>query len=144
MNQYESESTPDLDDLQQENEPDAIISVPVRVESIGPVQVHHLPARDAVMRSTTMPTGTMQQLVGGNLRRSRFLMWATAEVTGATLFVGVNKNEVEAGTALVYPVDVNDGTPPLVLEMFHALPVWVRNAYGSDVLVSFLAEDWAD
>ena len=144
MNQYEEPSTPDLEDLQQNNERESAIEVPVRVVDIGPVQVHTLPNRDAVMRSTNVPNGTMQQLVGGNLRRQKMDLWATGEVTGGTLYVGVNQNEVESGTCAVLPIVVNDGTSPFRLEMTHSLPVWVRNASGNDILVSFLAEEWAD
>lgn len=144
MNQYEESSTPDLDDLQQNNEREAAIEVPVRVVDIGPVQVHTLPARDAVMRSVVMPTDTMQQLVGGNLRRNRMVIWATAEVSAGSVFVGVNKNEVESGTCAIMPAVVQDGTAPFELVMNHAMPVWVRNVSGNPITVSFLAEEWAD
>lgn len=143
MNPYEEPSTPELDDLQQNNEREAAIEVPVRVVDIGPVHVHQLPARDAIMRNVTV-SSEAQQIVGGNLRRSYLAVWATGEVTGATVYVGVDKNEVESRTCAILPVIVNDGSSPFILEMHHAKPVWVAHDGESVVTLSFISEDWAD
>lgn len=145
MNQNEEESTPDLEDLQQNNEHEAFIEVPVRVVDIGSVQVHHLPARDAISRSTTV-SNSPQQLVGANLRRSKFTLWATAASASGFVYVGTDLNEVESGTCAMLPAPVDtmaDGVPPM-LTMTHARQVWVRNSGANPVTVNFVAEDWAD
>jgi hypothetical protein len=71
-------------------------------------------------------------------------LWATGEVTGGTLYIGVDKNEVESGTCAILPIVINDGTSPFRIEMTHTMPVWVRNASGNPITVSFLSEEWAD
>lgn len=146
MNPYEEPSTPELDDLQQNNEREAAIEVPVRVVDIGPVQVHTLPARDAVMRSVTaVPGAGVMQLVGKDLRRSRIVVWAQGETDGDFIYIGVDKNEVESGTAAQMLAAVAGGLEPaILLDMSHAMPLWVRNSGVNPVTVSFLAEYWAD
>lgn len=146
MNPYEDPSTPELDDLQQNNEREAPIEVPVRVVDIGPVQVHSLPARDAVMRSVTAVVGAgVMQLVGKDLRRSRIVVWAQGEADGDFIYIGVDKNEVESGTAAQMLAAVAGGLEPaILLDMSHAMPLWVRNSGVNPVTVSFLAEYWAD
>lgn len=140
-----SESTPELEDLQQEEEPDAVIEVPVRVVDIGPVQVHLLPARDAVMRNTSV-TAAVQQIVGANLRRKSLTVWATADNASGFLYIGTDKNEVESNTAALLPAPVDtfaDGAP-VMLTMTHALQVWIKNPGENAITLSFVSEDWAD
>lgn len=146
MNQYEEPSTPDLDDLQQNNEHEPALKVPVNVVEIGPVQVHRLPARDAVMRSVTaVPGAGVMQLVGKDLRRSRIVVWSQGEADGDFIYIGVDKNEVESGTAAQMLATVVGGLDhSVVLNMSHAMPLWVRNTGVNPVTVSFLAEYWAD
>lgn len=146
MNQYEEPSTPELDDLQQNNEREAAIEVPVRVVDIGSVQVHTLPARDAVMRNVVAVAGAeTMQLVGRDLRRSRIQVWAEGEADGDFVYIGVDKNEVESGTAaILYAMAVGALTNSTMLNMTHAMPLWVRNSGVNPVTVSFCAEYWAD
>lgn len=146
MNQYEEPSTPDLEDVQQNNEREAKIEVPVRVVDIGSVQVHNLPARDAVMRMVTAtPDSSVIQLVGYDLRRSRLAVWAQSEADGDFVYIGVDKNEVESNNAARLVGEVPGGlAPSLLLDMTHCMPVWVKNTGVNPVMVSFLAEYWAD
>lgn len=145
MNEYQSPSTPELDDVQQNNEHEAVIEVPVRIVDQGPVQTHPLPARDAVMRAVTAVAGaSVMQVVGGDLRRMKLTTWVRGVENGDFVYMGVDKNEVESNTAArMYassPVAVSDTT----LVHTHCLPVWVKNTGTNDVVVSFLAEYWAD
>lgn len=149
MNQYEDPSTPDLDDLQQNNEREAAIEVPVRVVDIGSVQVHALPARDASMRMITVVGGApAQQIVGGNLRRQSITLWATCSgADNKMLYIGCDKNTVESGNAAQLPAMNNIYTNgvPMTLTMHHTLPVWVMSPTGSaDIQLSVVTEDWAD
>lgn len=149
MNPYEEPSTPDLDDLQQNNEREAAIEVPVRVVDIGPVQVHELPARDASMRMITVVGGApTQQIVGGNLRRKKVTVWATCSgEDNKVLYIGCDKNTVESGNAAQLPAMVNTyaSGPPVPLVMSHTLPLWVSSPVGSaDIQLSVVTEDWAD
>jgi hypothetical protein len=146
MSDYQMASTPEFADVQQELEPDAMIEVPVRVVDIGAVQVHQLPARDAVMRGITIPPDrSVIQIVGGDLRRSRLLIWAQGEADGDIIQLGVDKNEVESGTG-AHMIAIAPGTlaPSRVIEMRHTRPVWVINPGTNPVILSFLAEYWAD
>lgn len=146
MNPYEEPSTPDLDDLQQNNEREAAIEVPVRVVDIGPVQTHSIPARDAVMRSVTaVPAAPVMQLVGRDLRRSRILVWAHAEADGDFIYIGSDKNEVESGTSSRIFGAVPGGLDRATfLDMTHVMPLWVNNTGVNPVIVNFVAEYWAD
>lgn len=146
MNQYEEPSTPDLDDLQQNNEREAAIKVPVRVVEIGPVQVHGVPARDAVMRSVTVVPGAgVMQLVGRDLRRSRVQVWAHAEADGDYIYIGSDKNEVESGSsARIYGAVPGGLDRATFLDMSHIMPLWVSNPVVNPIIVNFVAEYWAD
>lgn len=146
MNQYEEPSTPELEDLQQNNEREALIEVPVRVVDIGPVQVHLVPARDAVMRSVGVTQDVVQQLVGGNLRRKSLVVWATSATASGHIFIGTDKNEVESETSARLPAFLDSLVegPPVMLTMTHCKPVWVKNTTANLMTVSFVAEDWAD
>lgn len=140
-----NESTPELEDVLQEEESEGVIEVPVRVASIGPVQTHVLPARDAIMRSVTV-NDSVQQIVGGNLRRQKLTVWATSATSSGFLYIGTNKNEVESDLAARLPALVDtyvDGSP-MIMEMTHTLPVWVKNTGAEIITLSFVAEDWAD
>lgn len=130
--------TPDLDEVQQHEPVAAVLDVDVK----GPVQAHALPARHAVMHSTSVGTGTVQ-LLGRDQRRGRVLLWAHA-AAGGLVYVGTRDDEVTAGTAAVLVAGPDDGTAaPMVVELRHCEPVYVRAASGS-VTVSFVAEQWAD
>lgn len=143
-----SESTPDLEDLQQENERDAIVEVPVRIVKAGSLQVHILPARDAIMRSVTIPIdGTVQQIVGKNLRRSSITIWAHGEADGDMIYIGTDKNEVESNSsAQIWATAVGSLATANTIRMTHAMPIWVKNQPNASnpVTLSFIAEDWAD
>lgn len=140
------ESTPDLDGLQQLNEPGSLIEVPVKVNSIGPVQVHLLPSRDAVMRSVGVTQNVVQQLVGGNLRRKSLVVWATSATASGHIFIGTDKNEVESESSARLPAFLDSliEGPPVMLTMTHCKPVWVKNTTANLMTVSYVAEDWAD
>ncbi len=144
MSQYGSESTPELDDLQQEETPEGLIRVPVKVVEIGPLEVHRLPNRGAVMRSVTATEDVVQMLVGYDLRRSRLTIWGDAVANGV-IILGTRKDEVEQETAARWPVQINTGVngvaPVLVME--HCEAVWVK-AKGENAQVSYIAEYWAD
>jgi hypothetical protein len=142
--EYEEPSTPDLADLQQEEESDALIEIPVRVVDIGPVQVHQVPSRDAVMRNVIV--SDVQQIVGANLRRRSITVWATADTASGYVYIGTDKNEVESGTTARLPalVDTYTDGAPVTLTMTHALQIWVANPGVNPVTVSFVSEDWAD
>ncbi len=145
MNEYREMSTPDLTDLQQEEETDAIIEVPVRLVNTATVQAHLLPSRDASMRSVTVDTN-VQQIVGANLRRRIMRVWATAATASTIVYIGTDKNQVESSTAAVLPAVVDtlaDGMP-LVLPMTHGLQVWAKAVGANPVTLSVVTEDWAD
>jgi len=146
VNPYEEPSTPDLNDLQQNNEREAPIEVPVRVVDIGSVQVHTLPARDATMRAIVVDDN-VQQIVGGNLRRQRITVWATAIGANSNfIYMGTDKNQVETNNAAQLPAMVNtyaDG-PPVVVTMTHAMPIWVKAPIDVQCTLSVITEDWAD
>jgi len=148
VSQYDEEPTPGLDQLQQEGETDGGIEVPVKVREMPIVQVHPLPARDAVMRSVVATTdNSTQQLVGLDLRRKRITVWATSATADGVVYVGSDKNEVESGTASLFPavVDTLANGVPMVVTMEHCMPLWVRNPDDANpVTVSYVAEYWAD
>ncbi len=146
MNQYEEPSTPELEDLQQHDESEEGIKVPVIVKEIGPVQTHALPARDAVMRRVTaVPGAAPTQLVGKDLRRSSLTVWAQGEADGDVITIGVDKNEVESDTAArIFATSVGSLAAGNTIRMTHCMPVWVTNNGVNPVDVSFIAEYWAD
>lgn len=146
MNPYEDPSTPELEDLQQNNEREAAIEVPVRVVDIGPVQSHAIPARDAVMRSVTaVPGAGVMQVVGRDLRRSRILVWCHGEADGDFIYIGSDKNEVESGSsARLFAAVAGVADNTVTLDMTHIMPLWVRNSGANAVTVNFVAEYWAD
>lgn len=146
MNQYEEASTPELEDLQQNNEREAPIEVPVRVVDIGSVQTHLVPARDAIMRSmTVVPGAAPMQIVGYDLRRSRLQLWAHAEADGDFIYIGSDKNEVESGSsARIYGAVPGGLDRATFLDMTHCMPIWVRNTVVNPIIVNVVAEYWAD
>lgn len=146
MSDYREASTPDLDDVQQLEEPERPINVPVRVTEMPPVRTQALPARDAVMRNATAVGGAgPMQLVGRDLRRSRILVWAHGEADGDFIYIGSDKNEVESGTSARIFAAVPGGLDRATfLDMSHVMPLWVRNSGVNPVMVNFVAEYWAD
>jgi hypothetical protein len=141
-----NEPTPDIEDVQQYEEEPALIVVPTRVVESTPLQTHALPARNAVMRSVTSnPDGSVIQLVGRDQRRSRITVWAQGETDGDFIFIGVDKNEVESGTAAHMLAGIPGGLAPSpLLVMSHCDWIYVRNTGVNPVIVSFCAEYWAD
>lgn len=140
---------PDMDTLEQREDVEAFIRVPVKVEEInGPVTVHHLPARDAVLRNVTLPAdGTLVPIVNLESRRSRVRLWATSAAAFNTYCIGVDKSEVQAGTAALVPavIDTGAGGTPFVLDMTHRMPLWAKNVGGTNIItLSYIAELWAD
>lgn len=140
-----NEPIPELDDIQQLEEPAALIEVPVRVVDMGAVQAHLLPARDAVLRSVTV-SDNVQLLMGKDMRRKCVTVWATSATANGHVFIGVDKSEVESETCARLPamVDTLVSGPPMVLTMTHYLPLWVKNTTVNPVTVSFAVEYWAD
>jgi hypothetical protein len=139
------EPTPDLDEMQQLDEPDAMVRVPVRVVEIGTIQTHEVPSRDAVMRSINVDSN-VQQIVGRDLRRKAVKVWAVAATATGSVFIGTDKNEVETGTCaqLVAAVSTGANGSPTILVMNHCLPMWVKNTGPNPVTLSYVAEYWAD
>ena len=132
----EDEAVPELDEVQQWEPEASVLDVDVR----GPVQVHQLPARIAVMHSVVVDT-TPTQLFGRDLRRARALVWATAAAV-RTYHLGTRKDEVLAETAA--QAVATDGTaPPQTLEFRHCEPVYAK-AETDTVTISFVLEQWAD
>jgi hypothetical protein len=144
VNPYGTEGTPELDDLQQEDMPEGMLKVPVKVIEIPTLEVHKLPARRAVMRSVTATEDVVQQLVGYDLRRSRLTIWGDAIANGV-IILGTRKDEVEQETAARWPVQINTGVNGIApaLTMEHCEAVWVK-AKGENAVVSYIAEYWAD
>lgn len=127
------ESTPDLEDIQQEEEERALV-VPVRVvEALSPVRVQLLPSRHGVSRSygTAATDADPIPLLGADLRRRR----ATIVAIGADIYVG-EKELVRAAEAALWPAGV-----PLVLE--HTEMVYAQAATET-ATVSVISENWAD
>jgi hypothetical protein len=86
--------TPDLSEVQQQ-EPD----VPaLDVDVVGPVQMHALPARTAVMHNVTVGT-TATQIVGRDQRRGRLLLWAYPAVDDTPSTVVDNETITTTGTS---------------------------------------------
>lgn len=141
-----NESTPDLDDVQQVEEPEPMLEVPVRITNSDPIQVHMLPALGAVSRSYTVAEDVVLQLVGANMRRKSLTVWATCATAGGHLYIGVDRNEVQSETCarMPAPVDSLVEGPPFILSMTHTAQVWVKNPGVNPVTVSFIAEDWAN
>lgn len=139
-----NDSTPDLDDIQQYEEPEPMLEVPIRITNSDPIQVHILPARGASMRSIHVST-TIQQIVGGNLRRKSITVWASRESASSYVYIGTDKNMVESGSAARLPAMLDtfaDGAP-VILEMTHTQPLWAMSP-GGPVMLSVVTEDWAD
>jgi hypothetical protein len=127
------ESTPDLEEIQQEEEERALV-VPVKVvETLSPVRVQLLPSRHGVSRSYTTDSTDAEPvpLLGGDLRRRR----ATIIAIGAAIYVG-DREMVKQGQAAQWPELV-----PLVIE--HTEQVYARAATTS-ATVSVISENWAD
>lgn len=128
-----SESTPDLEDLYQE-EDERVIVVPVRlIEAESPVRVQLLPSRHGVSRSYTTAATDAEPipLLGADLRRRR----ATIVALGAEIYVG-DREMVKSSQAARWPSSV-----PLVIE--HTEMIYARAATGS-ATVSVVTENWAD
>lgn len=138
--QYSEDAiTPDLDEVEQLEPEAACLDVDVR----GPVRVHALPSRHAIMHQVTVGT-TPVQIMGRDLRRARVLLWAVAEAAAA-YYVGTRDDETAAGTAAAALAAADDGSggAPMVLELRHSEPLYVRAVTGT-VTVSFVVEQWAD
>lgn len=153
MVDYDNPATPHLIALQQREEDDVyeepIIQVPVKVTEFcaEPINVHVLPAREAIMRNFVLGSGDVVQILGRDLRRSSAKVWAvTAGTSAANILIGTNLNEVEQGTAALLPVLIDDLSvaAPFVLDMTHVKEMWVRNTHTDPVTVSVVAEYWAD
>lgn len=128
-----NESTPDLDEIQQEEDERALV-VPVRVvETMSPVRVQLLPSRHGVSRSfSSLATDTEPTpLMGADLRRRR----ATIVATGDMMYVG-ERELVKNAQAALWPENV-----PLVIE--HTEQVYARAA-ATDAIISVITENWAD
>ena len=128
-----NESTPDLEDVQQDEEERALV-VPVRVvETLSPVRVQLLPSRHGVSRSFTSNATDAEPtpLLGADLRRRR----ATIVAIGADIYVG-DREMVKGSQAARWPVGV-----PLVIE--HTEQVYARAA-TTTATVSVISENWAD
>lgn len=128
-----NESTPDLDELQQDEE-DRPIVVPVRlIEAESPVRVQLLPSRHGVSRSFTTSATDAEPtpLLGGDLRRRR----ATIVAIGADIYVG-DREMVKSAQAARWPAGI-----PLVIE--HTEQVYARAA-TTTATVSVISENWAD
>lgn len=128
-----NESTPELEEIQQDEEERALV-VPVRVVEVwSPVRVQLLPSRHGVSRSFTSSATDAEPipLLGADLRRRR----ATIVAIGADVYVG-DRELVKTAQAARWPAGV-----PLVIE--HTEQVYARAASASATL-SVISENWAD
>ena len=140
-----TDSVPDLDDLQQQEEPEGLIVVPVKIVESEQLRVHNLPNRRAILRNVIANGTDVQQIVGGNLRRQKLTVWAVCADVGTWLWIGTDRADVESNTAARLHCGLIGTAPaPVQLVMNHAAPVWVRSSSAQLVNVSFLAEEWAD
>lgn len=133
------DGSPSLDELEQREEHAElpIPAVPVHVD--GPVQTQELPPRTSVVRSMTVTTEP-QELLPADLRRSRALVWA---IDGA-VYVGKTSNDCRPSTpgAPAPGARLPQTTTPVELRGFSRL--WVAAVAPGPVLVTVIAESWAD
>lgn len=132
----EDQAVPVLDELQQWEPDAAVLDVDVK----GPVQVHPLPARVAVMHTVQVGT-TATQIFGRDLRRSRALLWATA-ATIVHVHVGTLQAEVQAETS-AWLIASDLTIMPMVLDLRHCEAVWAK-AHTDTADISYVLEQWAD
>lgn len=128
-----NDSTPELDEIQQDEE-HQLIEVPVRVvETCSPVRVQVLPSRHGVSRSysSTNTDAEPIPLLGADLRRRR----ATIVAADDSIYVG-DRELVKSSQAALWPAGV-----PLVIE--HTSMVYARAATAT-ATVSVITENWAD
>ncbi len=132
------DGSPSMDELDQREELSElpIPAVPVHVD--GPVQTQELPPRISVMRSMNVGTEP-QELLGGDLRRSRALIWAI----DGPVWIGKSSMECRpASPGSVAPgARLPQATSPVELRGYSRIFV---AAVAGTVLVSVVAESWAD
>lgn len=136
--------SPDLSELQQRPDDDYVPPLKTEVTKIcGEVTVHQLPSRGWVSRNYIVSNVT-QQILSRDLRRKRAVIWAKAST--ATVFRIGTREEVDAGTAGHWPALADDlltGVAP-VLELNHTDQVFARRDGDTDVVLTVIAEYWAD
>lgn len=135
----ENDPQPDLDEVQQretDETPADTRMICVVDEIRDPVRVQTLPARLAVLQSVTV-TSVAREVFGKDLRRARAVFWPLAQTPAVQLYVGTRRDEVQAGTAAIMTTDFGS------LEMKNDQPLYAR-AVTTDVVVSYLLEQWAD
>jgi len=118
----------DVEELQQREQWDGPA---VLVEHNGPVTVHDLPARVAVMRSLQLTTST-ELISGRDMRRKAVLLLAESDA----FYVGNSAAAVTGGTAAKWPA----GIP---LDVRHVDALYARAAVAGTVL-TVIVEQWAD
>lgn len=134
----ETESTPELPELNQEN-----LSIDVKgvVEVGNVVRVHELPSRHATSRSYQLQEGVVVPLMGADKRRKRLTLIAVAPSGSASLGVYVGaQDDVRAGNAALWPYLQR-------LEVTHSEQVYVMpqgTGLAAGHFISFVAENWAD
>ena len=137
---HETESTPELPEIQQE---DPTIDVKGNVEVVNVVRTQELPSRIGTSRSYIVSDTDTVPMLGSDLRRKRVTLLATStpgQTNAATGFYVGEREDVRSGNAGFWPVDV-----PLVL--CNTEQVFVRTVTGtspSTSLVTVIAENWAD
>lgn len=136
----EIESSPDIDDVYQEEEPEPT-AVPVKVNH--PVQVHILPSRMGVSRNYQVGTTNVVPLLNANPKRRRATLLATLTTsadssTSRGVFIGQNADAL-SGEAAVWPYNV-----PLVVEHSELIYVRAQGTLTTAAQISVITEDWAD
>lgn len=120
------EAYPDLDEVQQIEEP--YIPIPVGVSIDGPVTVHQLPSRAGPVTAQELSTDPVKVLAADPKRRR-------AVICGTDDFHVSHMQSASAGG--VWP-----GLVPLVLE--HADAVWAYVVNSDTSTLTIVTEYWAD
>jgi hypothetical protein len=138
-NRDDTESTPELPELQQEA---PSIDVKGQVEVVNSVRTYDLPSRHGLSRSYTLQEGVTMPLLGKDMRRKSVRIWGVA-ISGTVskgIYVGT-KEDVDRGDAALIPYGQ-------AIPISHAEQIYVKpqgNTFGTDVyMVSFISENWAD
>lgn len=135
----ENDPQPGLDELQQRETDEGLIDtrmVCVVDEVRDAVRVHTLPARGAVMQSVKVSTVSVQ-VFNKDLRRARAVVWPVAQDPVVQFYLGTRADEVQAGTAALLTTSMGP------VELKNDQPLYARAA-TTDVVISYLLEQWAD
>ena len=105
----------------------------VSVMQDGPLTVHELPARKAILRSFNVDNSTPQQLVGTDLRRKNLILWT--ETSG--VYIGARPEDAAQHTGIHMPTNST-------CTFAHTEGMWIISDSSTAALVSIVVELWAD